>query len=151
MPERTRDLPVLQPFSPLDIHCGNCEAACCRRGTSIPLTDTEVHTLEMAGTVLRYDKREPASRLQTFARGVGRLLHQKVADTRAFYAFESDCGNLRENPETGQLMCAIYEDPERPAVCEAFKQGTYQCMVVRTSAGVNTEEQLALFDQMTRS
>lgn len=64
------------------------------------------------------------------------VLHDGPKD--GMYDLKTDCGNLQTDPTTGQRLCGIHEDPERPDVCSQFMPGSYGCMVMRVEAGVDT-------------
>ena len=100
------------------VNCANCPSACCREGMVLPLTRGEAATLEDAGTQMhQLDRSE--SRGRRPGRG------------RKFYRFDSNCGNLAIDPETGQTSCEIYGSDNYPKVCTEFTMGSYACALTQ--------------------
>ena len=96
--------------------CGACIGACCVRNTVLPLSPPEAAQLTEAGTEMRQlpkDERDG----------------NKPGRGREFYVFDSDCGNLVDDPESGARVCGQYAS--RPRICREFQAGSFSCMAIR--------------------
>lgn len=126
-----RELPVLE----LTSVCQSCNAACCREGTGMPLSETEAEFLEQGGTELErgIEIAQSFVRLRTVAR---LMRGQEPPQTRYMYKLETDCGYL--DPETRE--CTVYNDLRRPKVCGAFPADSYGCRMIRLDAGIDTKD-----------
>lgn len=96
--------------------CGACIGACCVQDTVLPLSPPEAVQLTEAGTEMH---QLPKNERQGNRPGRG----------REFYVFDSDCGNLVDDPESGTRVCAQYA--LRPRICRDFQAGSFACMSIR--------------------
>jgi Fe-S-cluster containining protein len=107
---------VLSAEIPEVSSCQSCIGACCREGTILPLTKTEVAHMRRGGTVLNViddETRAEAPRSPGFR--------------KEFYELASDCGYL--DPET--YRCTAYQ--ERPGICQKFPEGGMRCGLMLAS------------------
>lgn len=112
--------PSSVPISGVDhrVSCNNCTSACCHAGTVMPLTKSEVTRLVDAGTEIHIS---PKSANGGNHPGIGRL----------FYRLATDCGNLKEDPETGKTYCAVWGTGDQPNICRRFQPGSLQCVLLQ--------------------
>jgi Fe-S-cluster containining protein len=112
-----------------EVSCETCTAACCKKGMSLNLNDTEKNTLESSGTILSIVPSK--DKIQTLAVRFGL--------SNPNYLLESDCGLLSKTTEfAGKLACSIHYSEEFPDVCREFPVGGYACRELRARAGVDT-------------
>lgn len=131
VPESPRDLLPLEVVnfsSSQDVSCGDCASACCRPGMNIPLSPHEAEALRAAGTVLElYNEADIPKNVRLG--WVDRRIHKK-----AYYKFESDCGNLEFPEEGGPGVCRAFDSEDRPEICAEFKTGSFTCRLARRAA-----------------
>ncbi len=127
-------LPLVQ-YKP--VSCGNCIGACCRQGLTLSLSQEEADFLEGSGTeMVEY----PGSLAHKIAVRLG---------AHRLYTLQTDCGNLEINLDSGQALCAAYEDSRRPEICAKFEAGSAACRIIRVAKGVDSPAELARYDAAT--
>lgn len=110
------------------------------------LNPDEVACMEAAGTEL--SPADPPSSPGQVRRLLGRLGIGN--DKHDYYALETDCGNLVEDPETGTTFCGAHDD-SRPQVCIEFSAGSYGCRTMRFEAEVDTPQEFVAYLDATQS
>lgn len=119
------------------VDCSTCDALCCRRGTRLPLSETEAAFLGGNDTLV--ELKAPGKRhfLPIFPVKKG------------VYRLERDCTRLAENPNGGAPLCSAHDDSSRPYVCGEFQPGAYKCRELRVQAGVDTPEDFVAYLAIT--
>jgi Fe-S-cluster containining protein len=116
------------------VSCATCVGACCLKGVEMDLTDQEVDFLQTSGTDV-VQVRAP--------------VHKRFRKTQpGKYMLMTDCGFLTEN-ESGQKICSIHEDPNRPKICNDFPVGSYYCRELRDKNSVQPGERERFLSWLT--
>lgn len=128
------------------IGCHNCVGACCRKGTSMVLNESERVTLEEAGTEL--SDITPQSIRALLDAGTDGIYDPTtktlICAGDGEYLLTSDCGWLIEDAGTFP-KCGLYGDERKPQVCTSFKEGGPACTTVRIRRGVDNNPENILF------
>ncbi len=104
---------------PWKASCMRCIAACCVKGTVIPLEPSEVEGMIAKGSQLHA---LPADKSQGNVPPAG----------REFYVLDEDCGSLVEID--GVRVCGDHD--LRPKACREFDEGGFSCNAMRAARGV---------------
>lgn len=130
------------PVSPKDteVSCQTCVAACCRAGSGIILSETEVsvHKRQMGPlkAVLR-PKKYPQQHQQDIE-GISNgkparvLVSLEVPQYHGFYIMLTDCGNIDPDSRYG---CKDYDN--RPNACRVYEVGSEACKAARATYGLD--------------
>ena len=123
----------------INVSCGNCVGACCRRGTAIQPTDREAYNNKrkmMLERVVKSKKFRQA--VQIRAEGFtdsGELVPvptvMSIGAGYGLYLMQEDCGHL-----TPENECGIWGSPQRPRACENYEVGSEACLEARQAAGL---------------
>ena len=106
----------------------------------LPLTSEEAETLHSAGTVLQTiidpvrtpeQYNNPTTPHEEFLKDTAHSLQPGIG----LFQLLTDCAFL-EPVQNGMARCAIFGQPQRPAVCSTFPEGGKTCQSVRLSRGV---------------
>jgi hypothetical protein len=106
----------------------------------LPLTSTEADLLQRAGTVLEtvieptrkpYMYTETQTPHQQFLQETAMQLPEGVG----LFMLLTDCAYLQP-VQNGMAACAIFGEPQRPAVCSGFTAGGPTCRTIRLTRGV---------------
>lgn len=101
-------LPLLTPENP----CSGCTGACCRKGLTIVLTDSEKQFLVENGADLEL------TNLASSKNDHGEV-------ERRYFLYK-DCPFLKASlGETA--VCSTYQDPRKPGICNDFEAGSESC------------------------
>lgn len=121
--------------------CNNCVGACCRKNTSIQLTDAEVRRNTSWMDLQMVVAPQPTE--QHFiigAEGTDEAgnaypvpVPMTVLPDHGLYILKKDCGHL-----TPDHRCDVYDDPQRPAACDAFPVGSTECLLARAAFGLGS-------------
>lgn len=117
-----------------EVACSNCVAACCMANTAMRLTAEELAFMEKAGTAITEIEPPPnpepvndsIADLLKFS-GIVVVSHRPIP--KGIYLLEEDCRYLETSGAFPQ--CRVYEDPDRPQVCQKFRVGSTACLEVR--------------------
>jgi len=112
------------------VGCDNCTGACCRKGTSIWLSN-----IERFNHAAKFSLREIVAPVS-----VDRVLEplssqdqsQLIPPNVGFYEMLADCGYLSD-----EGRCTIYDQPSRPMACDGMIVESVPCLVIRANAGFN--------------
>lgn len=121
-----------------EVSCANCIGACCTKGITMDLTAEEADFMREKGTHLT--EIVPAHKAGP---------PWKRRQENAQFRLEADCGNLMRDAKTGQMVCAVYEDPRKPKICDDFSVGGYGCRTIRVARNVDPPEKLREWLRMT--
>lgn len=125
---RSRELRILDPA----LEClRDCDAACCRRNTNIPLNGRELahNRLSMQVDVIQ----KPESQDRTIPPLSPKENPQLIPAHVGIYQLKRDCGHL----VVGGNECRVYDQvsPVRPNACPSMIPGSLACLAVRAKAG----------------
>lgn len=96
-----------------EVACHNCTAACCRAGTVIMMSSTELPFMLEKGAKLHVSEN---------GRRFGLL---------APFVLDEDCPWLN-----AEGLCEAYDNPERPQLCQTFEAGSDGCLDIRRARAV---------------
>lgn len=140
------------PVSAAEIneHCGSCVGACCRAGVILTLSDGEKQFMDgrgaqLADTGLNTRAQDVEQTMKLLRDRLGDDLAEMYADSilsvspeHPSYLLTEDCPNLVELEVGGVAVCSVWEDPDRPAVCDRFEAGNPRCNDARDAYRQNT-------------
>ncbi|MEK9196635.1 MAG: hypothetical protein AAB914_04665 [Patescibacteria group bacterium] len=124
--------------------CGNCNGACCRKGTILELSDNERKFFEKGGANIVNAGCKTRSEVEAYLRDqLGDIIFNGLvrvhtdAPEYPSYLLLEDCPYLVVEKTTGKSICSAYNDPSKPAICSSFEPGSSACTQMRDVRFVN--------------
>jgi len=125
-----------------DSSCRKCNGACWQKGTILDLDDAERAFLlsngaELVDTGVPTRSQEEERLREMLGDFASKISIVVLAPEHPSYLLLEDCPYLSR--QIGKLaFCTVYNDPDRPAVCDSFKPGTKKCLEMQSARSENT-------------